>query len=145
MFVDPVDRDARLPIARFDDGPVHPVAVHALAPVPGQQGRMHVQNPASVGPEQIVRHEPQESGQHDVADPLAPQSLDDPIAIIKGIAVENFRPDAEPARPFEHRRVGTVRQDQRHAGLLSCREIRGHILGIRPRTGGEHSYLYHKQ
>ena len=41
--------------------------------------------------------------------------------------------------------VVTISQDQRHAGLLSCREIRGHILGIRPRTGGEHGYLYHKQ
>ena len=63
-----VDGDARLPVARLDDILVYTVAVHPLAAMQRNQGRMDVHDGAREGLNQIFRHEQQVARQHNEID-----------------------------------------------------------------------------
>ena len=78
---------------------------------------MDIDDAVGIGGDQVVRDEPQESGQHDEIDPFLPQPGEHLFAIVESIAVEYHAFHTQPGGTFDRAGLRFVRQHQPYSAL----------------------------
>ena len=140
-----MDRDPRLPIRSGDDRFVHKPAVHALATMFWQQGRMDIDDPSGIGFDQRLRYLPKEPRQDDIIDLFFPQLRNIGRTPEKGFLFDQHCRYPLLGSNAQHPCTRFVADDKTDFYNRMIAEAIDDIFGVRTRSRSEDRELCHVQ
>lgn len=143
LLIDEVEGGAGDSVAGGEHGLMDMVAIHALATVARQQGRMAVDDAALPFVDNSLWHISQETGQSDQVDMLLAEPLDDMFATATPFRIGEVEGgDAKALHTVYSPGIGAISEE---AGDMEVRSlglgVEGYGLGIRAFAGGEDGYV----
>ena len=130
-FVDVMDGDAALLVSAADDVLVDAIAIHSLAAMERDEGRMDVHDGTGIGIDEILGHKDQITSEHDEVDMILPEQGHDGFLVGHFLAGDELGGDSQPLGTLENVGIGLVADDEGNLSHLALLEIIGDILGIR--------------
>ena len=137
VLVDEVDGDTAFLFVVGDDCLVDVFAVHALATVFGQEGRVDVDDAVGEGIEDFLWNQPEETGEDNPVDVSFFEILENAAVVVEVVAVEVLCWDVELFGSLGDEGIGAVVDDAGDVNLVVASKVFADALGIGPVTRGE--------
>ena len=129
-FVDIMYGDAAFGIATTDHVLVYAVAIHSLAAMKWDEGRMDVHDRTRIGIDKILGNEHQVTGEHDEVDMIFAEQSHHSFLVGHLLPGDQFRGYAQPAGTLKYVGISLVAHYQGDLCHLAPFEVIGDILGV---------------
>lgn len=137
VFVDPMNRNARLLFGGCLYRRMHMHTVHPFTAISRQESRMNIDHPAGEGFYQIRRHQPKEACQHNKADVAVLQLCEQVFATIKGRTLQQQGIYVALARHLQHGCISFIRDNERYFDPGVIVEVVNKNTSVASCTGGK--------